>query len=331
MVNLSSIPTNELQALLGALPDAVLITGRGGRIEFLNRAAEELTRRRQEDAEGRPLAEILPLGNEVDASPMDSPAAACLRQRVSVGPLLARVLNGRGPSHRVVEVSAGPILDSAVAVGAILVVRDVTRARLEARQLAHRATHDALTGLVNRAEFQRRLRRAFAGSADGRMEHVLGFLDLDGFKAINDACGHLSGDELLRQFSAILRSRMRSRDTVARLGGDEFGILLEHCTPARGARIANEIRKAISRHTFVCNGKTHRVGVSVGIVPLQSERSPREALRAADSACYSAKRKGGNRVQLHTSGMLHSLLEDGRPEQPKLHHEVVRTGPSKDK
>jgi diguanylate cyclase (GGDEF)-like protein/PAS domain S-box-containing protein len=303
MINLGAIPTDELQALLGALPDAVLITDRDGRLEFLNRAAEKLTRRRREDAEGHPLAEILPLGNDADASPLESLAAACLRHGVSIGPLLARLLNRRGPGHRVVEVSTGPILDVAGAVtGAILVVRDVTRARLEARRLAHRATHDALTGLVNRTEFERRLRRAFAGVAERRTEHVLGFLDLDGFKRINDACGHLSGDEVLRQVSAILRSRMRGRDTVARLGGDEFGILLEHCTPARGARIANEMRKAISRHPFVCNGKTHRVGVSVGIVPLQGEGSPDEALRSADSACYSAKREGGNRVQVRTSG-----------------------------
>jgi two-component system CheB/CheR fusion protein len=101
--------------------------------------------------------------------------------------------------------------------------------------------------------------------------------------------------------SAVLRSRMRARDTAARLGGDEFGLLLEHCTAGRGARIGNNIRKAISRHTFVCNGRPHRVGVSVGIVPLLGQGSPGEALRSADSACYSAKREGGNQVQLDPS------------------------------
>ncbi|RPJ57683.1 MAG: EAL domain-containing protein, partial [Acidobacteria bacterium] len=167
-----------------------------------------------------------------------------------------------------------------------------------AKELAHQATHDALTGLVNRSEFERRLARALAGAEGGGGEHAVCFLDLDGFKAVNDACGHLAGDELLRQLSGLMRDRMRARDTLARLGGDEFGVLLEHCGLARAARVADKIRAAITGHRFTWGEATYRVGVSIGIVPTRVGGRPREILRAADSACYVAKRGGGNRVQV---------------------------------
>ena len=299
MAQLDTLRGDELQLLFGALPDAVLITDQNGRLEFLNPAAEYLTRHSRGDAEGKPLAEILPLGDDVDATPLESPAATCARKHSSTGPFVARLPIGRA-AGRVVEVSSAPLLSSEGSLeGTIIVARDITRARMETRRLAHRATHDELTGLVNRAEFERRLRRAFATAAERKTEHFVGFLDLDGFKRVNDTCGHLAGDELLRQLSALIPTRLRARDTVARLGGDEFGILLEHCTPMEGARIAEDIRGVISGHTFACNGTTHRVSVSLGLVALLGESAPVEALRHADSACYQAKHAGGNRVLVH--------------------------------
>jgi diguanylate cyclase (GGDEF)-like protein/PAS domain S-box-containing protein len=299
MAQLDSLRIDELQLLFGALPDAVLITDQDGRLEFLNAAAEHLTRHSQEDAQGKPLAEILPLAHDGDAAPLDNPAATSVREHSSTGPFVARLRVGRA-AGRVVEASSAPLLSpEGTFEGTILVVRDVTRARLETRRLAHRATHDGLTGLLNRAEFERRLRRAFAAAAERQTEHVVGFLDLDGFKRVNDTCGHLAGDELLRQLGALIPTRMRARDTVARLGGDEFGILLEHCTLEEGARIANDIRESISGHTFTCNGTTHRVSVSLGLVALLGESTPVEALRHADVACYRAKHAGGNRVLVH--------------------------------
>ena len=165
--------------------------------------------------------------------------------------------------------------------------------------MSHQATHDALTGLVNRAEFERRLTHALVSAAKEGCKHALGFLDLDGFKRINDACGHLAGDKLLQELSDLLRGSMRARDTVARLGGDEFGILLEHCSPAKAVRMVEEIRKIISDHRFTCDGRTYSIGASIGIVPVRPDSaSPTQLLRAADFACYQAKRRGGNRVQL---------------------------------
>ncbi|HEU5042181.1 MAG TPA: EAL domain-containing protein, partial [Gemmatimonadales bacterium] len=227
--------------------------------------------------------------------------AECLR-RGAAGEPCEVVLGAPGSDNsRVLDISTTPIHDPSGAVtGAALVARDVTHARIVARQLSHQATHDALTGLVNRSEFERRLGRALASAGEEHSEHALCFLDLDGFKQVNDTCGHLAGDELLRQLSDLMRERMRSRDTLARLGGDEFGLLLEHCRLTTAARIAEQIRSAIESYRFVVGGQSYAVGASVGIVPIRgSGEHPGDLLRAADSACYLAKRGGGNRIQVY--------------------------------
>lgn len=298
----SPVSSGQLQGLLDALPDAVLTSDRAGNTEFLNRAAERLTGHSREAVVGRPLGEVLPLESDVDGIPLESPASVCLRAQAPLGPFEARLLDGDEADRRVLTISAAPVRDAGgVATGAVLIARDVTHARQVTQRLTHEATHDPLTGLVNRAEFERRLARALAGTVREGAEHALGFLDLDGFKRINDACGHIAGDELLRQVSDILRRRMRGRDTVGRLGGDEFGMLLEHCSPARAARIAELVRKAISDHRFTCGTETYRVGASIGIVPVRDNGAcPIDVLRAADEACYLAKRQGGNLVRLRT-------------------------------
>ncbi|HEX7338294.1 MAG TPA: diguanylate cyclase, partial [Gemmatimonadales bacterium] len=295
----SSTPSpSDVEALLGALPDAVLTSDTAGNLVFLNRAAERLTGYTCLAVRGRPLAEILPLGNESGRTALESPATACLRTGASMGPLRAKLVDGPGSVRRILEVSAAPIRNPAAAItGSILIARDVTHARQVARRLTHRATHDALTGLVNRAEFEQRLTQVCARALKEGTTHALGFLDLDGFKRINDGAGHLVGDEVLRQVGEVLRRSIRTRDTVARLGGDEFGILLEHCNPSSALRIAENIRKAISDHRFAGQPATCRVGASIGLVPMQGNSGPiLEVLRAADAACYEAKHRGGNRV-----------------------------------
>jgi diguanylate cyclase (GGDEF)-like protein len=296
----SSVSSAEIQALFDALPDVVLTSDSAGNVEFLNRAAERLTGHSRETVLGRPVGEVLPLGNEVDGTPLESPAAVCLRSQASLGPFEARLLGGPDTARRVVDVSAAPIQEpDGPITGVILIARDVTHARQLTRQLSHLATHDALTGLVNRTEFERRLSQALVSAAKEGSRHALGFLDLDGFKRINDACGHLAGDELLQKLGDLLRGLMRARDTVGRLGGDEFGILLEHCSTSKAGRIAEEIRRTISDHRFTCGGKTHRIGASIGIVPVRGDSvSPTQLLCTADFACYQAKRRGGNRIQL---------------------------------
>ena len=285
---------------LDAIADSVVTTAADGRVEFLNRSAEALTGWERGTARGRPLLEVLPVRQEGDTEPLDHMVARCLATGLPGASCEAMLPAGTGDA-RTLDISVTPIHEGGHLAGAAVVARDVTHARLIARQLSHQATHDALTGLVNRREFERRLGRALTSAAEEHAEHVLCFLDLDGFKQVNDACGHQAGDELLRQLSDVMRERMRSRDTLGRLGGDEFGLLLEHCRLATAERIAEEIRAAIEGHRFAVDGGSYAVGVSIGIVPIRGGGEPSEVLRAADDACYGAKRRGGNRIQVDDS------------------------------
>ena len=184
--------------------------------------------------------------------------------------------------------------------GAVLVFRDVSEAQALRHLLSYQATHDALTGLVNRQEFEHRLERVLTDASSDGKEYALLYLDLDRFKIVNDTCGHTAGDQLLLQVSARLHERLRDRDTLARLGGDEFGVLLEHCPLDQALRIATELRNAVQDYRFVWEGKPFAVGVSIGLVLLSTvSGGVSNALAAADSACYVAKEQGRNRVHLY--------------------------------
>jgi diguanylate cyclase (GGDEF)-like protein len=181
----------------------------------------------------------------------------------------------------------------------------VTEKRRVSRKLSHEATHDALTGLVNRKEFERRLTRVLADSVDSdEAEHALCYLDLDRFKLVNDTCGHAAGDEVLRLVAALLTGHMRKRDTLARLGGDEFGILLENCPLSEAKDIAEAIRRAMQGFEYAWGGQTLSVGISVGLVPLTSSSGRMAAvLRAGDAACYAAKESGsGIQIEYANAG-----------------------------
>lgn len=178
---------------------------------------------------------------------------------------------------------------------------DNTEAQWLAEQLTHQASHDALTGLDNRRAFEQRLQRALESARDQFAEHALFYLDLDQFKVINDTCGHLAGDDLLRQLARVLQSRVRKQDVLARLGGDEFGVLMEHCLLSDALRVANSLCRAVNEFRFAWDDKTFRLGISIGVVAINSTSdSFSGVLSAADSACYAAKDAGRNRVHLYT-------------------------------
>lgn len=181
----------------------------------------------------------------------------------------------------------------------LVTCEDVSETRLLSEQLEHQAKHDSLTGLINRTEFERRLRRIInSESADG--DHALCYLDLDQFKVINDTCGHIAGDELIRQVSDLLASIVRKRDTLARLGGDEFAILMEHCTLNQATRVAKDLLKAVESFRFVWEGKRFGLGVSIGVVPIDvGKGSVNDILGVADAACYAAKDAGRNRMHVY--------------------------------
>lgn len=181
----------------------------------------------------------------------------------------------------------------------LVVCRDITDRRQLEDQLSYQATHDALTDLINRREFENRLNRVLTSQQTQAGEHVLCYLDLDQFKIVNDTCGHIAGDELLRQISGLLAGQIRSRDTLARLGGDEFAVLMEHCPIERAGELAEQMRKTIESLKFQWREHRFSLGVSIGLLPLQGITSLKNALSLSDAACFTAKAKGRNRVHIY--------------------------------
>jgi diguanylate cyclase (GGDEF)-like protein len=190
-----------------------------------------------------------------------------------------------------------------------LVIRDITARMLAMQQMSHEAAHDPLTGLANRREFERRLQLALDAAKQNDQAHVLCYLDLDKFKAVNDGAGHAVGDELLKQIAGLLKARIRVADVLARLGGDEFGLLLENCTSERATLIALTLIQGVDELRFSANGQYYRVGISVGLVNVVSDSAAADVLAAADQACYVAKRSG---THLH--------LAAGGPDGPRPGH-----------
>jgi diguanylate cyclase (GGDEF)-like protein/PAS domain S-box-containing protein len=180
-----------------------------------------------------------------------------------------------------------------------IIINATARKQAEAA-LSYQATHDALTGLINRHEFERRLVRVLRTTRKLRSQNALCYLDLDQFKVINDTFGHMAGDELLRQLAQLLTRTVRKRDTLARLGGDEFGVLMEQCSLTQARRVANKLRKAVEGYRFLWENQEFRFGVSIGLVPItEMSVSVAYVLSAADSACYRAKDEGRNRVHVY--------------------------------
>jgi len=183
----------------------------------------------------------------------------------------------------------------------LVVSEDTTEAHSLSERLAYQATHDGLTGLVNRREFERRLQGAVERAHAHGEEHALCYLDLDQFKVVNDTCGHMAGDELLRQLGRLMARQVRKHDTLARLGGDEFGVLLEDCSLEHSQRVATKLKEAVCGFRFLWEDKSFNIGVSIGLVPITSASAGVDALlSAADAACYAAKDQGRNRIQSFT-------------------------------
>ena len=266
---------------------------------YLNPMAERLTGWRTSEALGLPAATILTFISDTTREPIESTVARCLQEGRAVDLADGVLLLRRDGTEVAIGDSAAPIRDrNGGTTGVVLVFHDVTEKRRVSHKLSHEAAHDALTSLVNRKEFERRLTRALADTAYGAVaEHALCYLDLDRFKLINDSCGHEAGDELLRQIAALLSSHMRKRDTLARLGGDEFTALLENCPLEEAAKIAETVRQAVEEFRYVWGRQMFSVGVSIGVVPITATSGRMASvLRAADAACYVAKEAGGNRV-----------------------------------
>ena len=289
------------QVTLASIADAVVTVDTAGCIEFLNPVAERLTGWPLAEARQRPVAEVFSVVDEATGAPIADPVGRALTDGAIVEADGNVVLLCRGAESIAIDYSVAPIRDrSANIVGAVLVIQDMSRERQYAARLSNLASHDALTGLLNRREFEHRVRAIVEHREGDEGQHAVLYLDLDQFKVVNDTSGHAAGDELLRQVGALLRPRLREGDVLARLGGDEFGVLLPHCPPAPALRIAEALRKAIVDFRFAWKNRSFTIGVSIGLVNLaEGPHTLASVLSAADAACYLAKDKGRNRVQVY--------------------------------
>ncbi|HEY1900703.1 MAG TPA: EAL domain-containing protein [Steroidobacteraceae bacterium] len=289
------------QVTLQSIGDGVISTCARGLIEYMNPVAEKLTGWLIQEARGRPLGEVLNLIDETTRKHVSHSLERMQAAGVRAPPAAHPVLVTREGHEVAVEESSAPIRDrSGDVIGAVIVVHDVTQERRLKRALSYQATHDALTGLINRREFDVRLRDALILAQRGERQFSLLYVDLDQFKVVNDTCGHQAGDRLMRDVTSLLRARVRAQDTIARLGGDEFGILLDGTSVAQAGRIADGVRQAIHNYRFIWAGSTLNVGASIGVVEINRDTdSVAAVLSAADIACYAAKEGGRNRVQVY--------------------------------
>ncbi|HTV49898.1 MAG TPA: EAL domain-containing protein [Steroidobacteraceae bacterium] len=300
----ASVESERRAAALASLGEAIITTDAAGHIDYMNPAAESLTGTLAEQARGKSLAEIVGLVDESDRRPLSDPVKQALTTGSAINLSRRALLVSRAnAAERSIELSAAPLRDAVGEVsGSVLLLHDVTEMRGLARQMSYQATHDALTGLVNRREFERRLTEAIESGHVGDGQHVLCYLDLDRFKVVNDTSGHLAGDSMLREVAKLLRDAVRDSDTVARLGGDEFGMLLIGCPLEKARQIADDVCRSIGEYRFVWKDKIFNIGVSIGLVEISRESGSLEELfAAADSACYVAKKQGSGRVAVYSA------------------------------
>ena len=290
----------RVQITLESIGDGVISTDVNGAIAYMNPAAERLTDWKSEQAQGVPLGALFKLLDE--GTPDDG---FKLIDRVLSGQLgnnseHSKLIQRMDGSTVAVTLVGAPLLHAGKVSGAVLVLHDMTQERQYIANLSWQATHDALTGLANRREFEYRLDLVLQNLTRQQGRHALMFLDLDQFKLVNDTCGHAAGDELLRHICALLQSGLREGDTLARLGGDEFGILLENCPADVAEKIAEGLRQTVQSLHFAWKGRPFLNTISIGLVHIHQVPVTLEAsLRAADMACYMAKEKGRNRVQVY--------------------------------
>jgi len=300
------VPTPLQVFAMQSLGEAIVTTDTEGRLAYLNPAAEKLLGVGRAQALGRPLEDVVGLVDQNDRQNLSEPVREAVSGDNGNPHNLSRraVLLGKASGEeRAIELAASPLRnESGELAGAVILLHDVTELRGLHRQMSYQATHDALTGLVNRREFERRLDEATEAARRGEAAHMLCYLDLDRFKIVNDTSGHLAGDSMLREVAKLLREAVRDSDTVARLGGDEFGMLLVGCPLDKARQIADDVCRSIATYRFVWHDRVFNIGVSIGLIEIGREAGTVEQLlAAADSACYTAKKEGAGRVSVYSA------------------------------
>ena len=294
----------QAQITLESLTEGVITTDTKGLIDYMNAAAEKLTGVAREQALAKPFAEVVKLLDEADRHDLGDPVSRALAmgKRVAMG-RRALLMPVNGSAEVSIDATASPITkpDGDVA-GAVMIMRDVSELRGMTREMSYQASHDALTGLVNRREFERQVNIGLEAAKKDNGQHVLCYMDLDRFKAVNDTCGHMAGDNMLREVASLLRDQVRDSDIVGRLGGDEFALFLVGCPLDKARQIADDVCAAVAGYRFAWQDRIFDIGISVGLVEMnQSTSTLEDVLNAADSACYVAKQEGRGRVHVYSA------------------------------
>jgi diguanylate cyclase (GGDEF)-like protein/PAS domain S-box-containing protein len=285
---------------LQSIGDAVITTDTLGIVGQLNRAAEDLTGWPADAAMGKPIQDVVHMINEETGHPVENLVMKCLASGRAVATPADTILVSRDGRHIPVTDSVAPIYShESNVLGTVIVLHDISHEHQLRHELSWQAAHDALTGLINRREFEVQLAEALAGMQATRDVHALLFMDLDQFKLVNDLCGHGAGDELLRQLAGVLQSVVRGSDTLARLGGDEMALLLRNCPLEQARYFAEKLRQTVADFHFFWNKQRFEISVSIGLVEVSAESvSITEIMAAADRACYVAKELGRDRVHV---------------------------------
>ena len=294
----------QAQYTLESISEGVITTDNDGRIDYMNLAAETLIGTNRDDASGHRIGELFKLVDDADRRPLGDPVDRCLamRRRVNMG-RRAVLVTIDGEHEHSVELTASPVRGPSNSIsGTVVVFHDVSELRGLTRKMSYQATHDPLTGLINRREFERRLDEAMDIAHAEEAVHMLFYMDLDRFKAVNDSCGHMAGDNMLREVAALIKDQVRDSDFVGRLGGDEFGALLIGCPIDKARQIATDICNAIADYRFVWKDKIFNIGISVGLVEIShASGTLQDLMSAADSACYMAKQQGRGQVHVYSA------------------------------
>lgn len=288
----------QAEITLSSIADGVITTDVIARINYINPAAQLLIGLDNEAVKNKLVTNVLDIKSENS----ELPTLTCIKEGVKVESTNGDEMIAPDGNIIVIHQLASPIHNLVGdVIGSVLVIRDVSKSHRLASRLTWQASHDELTQLINRREFERQLEGAIQSARNENAVHSLCFMDLDKFKAVNDTCGHAAGDELLKQLSDIFRSKIRGADLLARLGGDEFGIILMKCDLKHAQQVAEQIRAAVEEYRFIWDGRSFQVGVSIGLVSVDvTTPDVDEVFVASDSACYAAKEAGRNRVHVYS-------------------------------
>lgn len=289
------------EVTLHSITDSVVTVDINECIVYLNPAAEKLLGCSTKEVLGKEFKKIFNIVEESSGDVIDDSLHLCFVTGKIVHLPEHSSLIAKGNSMISIEASIAPMkADTGDLMGAVIVIQDVSHTRRLTRQLSYQASHDLLTGLYNRRKFEENLEEILINVREEEKQHALFYLDLDNFKIINDTCGHVAGDEMLKQLPALFNEVLRSGDIIARLGGDEFGIILPNCGLQQAATIADKIRQKIKDYRFIWDEKTFEIGVSIGVIGINADNAEMsQVLSSADVACYAAKDAGRNRVHIY--------------------------------